>query len=56
MNKKEFYKEIKNAIVLSVNRFYTDLDFDGHEELRKKTIRSLLYEYKRDYPFEEQRL
>ncbi len=55
MNEKEFYKKIKIAVTLSVDRFYQDLDFDGWEELKKKTIRSIFNEYKRQYPFKEEK-
>lgn len=53
MKEKEFYKKIRLAIILAVNRFYKDSDFDGHEELKKKTIRSIFNEYKRDYPLKD---
>ena len=50
MTEKEIYKKIKLAIVISVDRFYQDLDFNGSEELKKKTIKSIYNEYKRNYP------
>jgi hypothetical protein len=49
MTEKEFYKEIRRAITVSVNRFYTDVHFDGDEEMKKKTIKSIFYEYKKYY-------
>lgn len=47
MTEKEFLKEIKSAIKLSVYRFYIGLDFEGYEKVRDTTIRSLFYEYKK---------
>jgi hypothetical protein len=53
VTKKEFYKKIKEAIILSVERFYTGVDFDGYEEVKKKTIKSIFNEYKSYYSFTE---
>ena len=57
MNEKEFYKRIKLAITISVNRFYRGVVFDTFDEdllWKKQTIRSIFNEYKRIYPFHEE--
>lgn len=55
MNEKEFYKRIKQAITLAMNRVYTGVSFDGDEKCKAATIRSLFNEYKRRYPFEDKK-
>jgi hypothetical protein len=49
MTEKEFYKEIKTAITVAVNRFYRDTLVEDDKELKNKTIRSVLNEYKKYY-------
>lgn len=50
IDKKKFYKEIRRAITLSVDRFYTDIYYDM-DDIRKETIKSLFNEYKKLYQF-----
>jgi len=53
MNEKEFYKHIRLAIKLSMNRCYRGIHFEECEKIKEATIRSLFREYKIDYPFKE---
>jgi len=49
MTEKEFYKEIKMAITVVVNRFYRDTLVEDDKELKDETIRSVFNEYKKHY-------
>mgnify|MGYP001579726240 CR=1 FL=1 len=49
MTEKEFYKQIRLALRVAVNRFHEGVYFDTEEEslkLKNQTIRSIFNEYK----------